>query len=292
MDGGKAVGADEVARDVVLGETVPRAVTDLAPEIEAFIAAAPNNRFLERQLDAQSGDVALPRFLHRFLVFNDALAARVPYLAGLIHLTPDLFLYQARTGFLGQANARVAAHVAAAAADEYRMENGHSMVHQHLSQIFFRSALRHCWHGDAAHFERAHPLPPEIVTLLAEARAKFFVAPDASAIFSALGFHVGLEFFANEEFNLVDRYLRERHPTLVAMLENGGEAFSDYTWLSLHTVVEIGHYRAGLEAVNQAVATWRVPATAPEMAERIMDGLRAFADLQHRYYAAVFAETP
>ena len=122
-------------------EPASGAEIDLRSDIEAFIRAAPNNAFLARHLEALDGQAALPRFLHRFLVFNDALAARVPYLAGLIHLTPDLFLEPgAPAGFLGQANARIAAYVAEAAADEYRMENDRNMVHQHLSQIFFRAA--------------------------------------------------------------------------------------------------------------------------------------------------------
>jgi hypothetical protein len=121
-------------------ELASSAAIDLGPDIEAFIRVAPNNAFLKRHLDTLRGEFALPRFLHRFLVFNDALAARVPYLAGLIHLTPDLFLdVGTRAGFLGQANARIAAYVAEAAADEYRMEKGQNMVHQHLSQVFFRA---------------------------------------------------------------------------------------------------------------------------------------------------------
>lgn len=268
---------------------------DMRPNIEAFIREAPNNAFLGKHLEALAGSLGdrhdLLRFVHRFLLFNDALAARVPYLAGLIHLTQDLFQNPGeQPGFLAQTNAQIAAYVAEAAADEYRMVNGRNMVHQYLSQVFFRGVLRQCWPDGAGTFESAYPISPEIAALLTEARTKFFVAPDACAIFSALGFHVGLEFFADEEFNLVDRYLRNRHPDVVAALETNGGDLCEYTWLSLHTIVEIGHYRAGLEAVNQAVATWRDPATAPDMAETIMDGLRAFADLQNRYYSAVFAE--
>ena len=264
---------------------------NLRPSIEAFIRDAPNNALLGEHLQALGEPHDLTRFMHRFLLFNDALAARVPYLAGLIHLTPDLFLRRGMHGsFLAQANGQIAAYVAEAAADEYRMVNGRNMVHQYLSQVFFNGVLRQCWPSGADTFESTHPISPEIAALLAEARTKFFVAPDAHAIFAALGFHVGLEFFANEEFNLVDQYLRDRHPDVVTALESHGGDLCDYTWLSLHTIVEIGHYRAGLEAVNQAVATWCDPATAPDMAETIMTGLRDFADLQHRYYDAVFAE--
>ena len=150
----------------------PGPLIDLRAAIEAFIAAAPNNTLLKARLKTLDGPIDPPRFLHRFLMFNDALAARVPYLAGLIHLTPDLFLDPgAAPGFLAQANGRVAAYVAQAAADEYRIANGHNGVHQHLSQVFFRAALRHGWPDTALGFEHAHPIPPEIAALLTEARA-------------------------------------------------------------------------------------------------------------------------
>jgi hypothetical protein len=264
---------------------------DLGPSIEAFMRAAPNNAFLATRLTTLDDPDRLIRFLHRFVVFNDALAARVPFLAGLIHLTPDLFVDVAvAPGFLGQVNGRIAAHVAAAANDEYQMTPGCNMVHQHLSQTFLRGALAHYRPAEMRGFERDHPIPPAVGAVLSEARSIFFAAPDAHAIFAALGFHVGLEFFANEEFNLVDRYLRRAHPALVAALEHGCPAEGDYAWLALHTIVEVGHYRAGLEAVNQAVAQYRDPAAADEMAEAVMQGLAAFAALQQQFYQAVFAE--
>ena len=113
---------------------------DLGSEIENLIRSAPNNDYLEYNLKALADPTKLLLFLHRFLIFNDALAARVPYLAGLIHLTPNVFV-QAGGGFLGQVNARIAAYVAEAASDEYRMTPAQNLVHQHLSQKFFRGAL-------------------------------------------------------------------------------------------------------------------------------------------------------
>jgi hypothetical protein len=281
--------------EVILGapssDGFPRAGSDLSIRIESFIRSAPNNAFLQAKLTVLDAPERLLLFLHRFLIFNDALAARVPYLAGLIHLTPDLFVDpETPCGFLGQLNGRIAAHVAEAASDEYRMSNGRNMAHQHLSQVFFRGALAFYGPESPSSFEIRHPAPAAITALLAEARSKFFVAPTTGDIFAGLGFHIGLEFFANEEFNLVDRHLCARHAALVETLKRGGDGINDYTWLSLHTVVEIGHYNAGLEAVREAVALYRDRAQAPQMAERIMDGLDAFSDLQQRYYKTVFAE--
>ena len=233
---------------------------------------------------------ALLRFLHRFVLFNDALAARVPFLAGLIHLTPNLFLDPGSgVAFCRQVNGRIAAFVAEAASDEYRMTDNRNMVHQYLSQRFFTGVL--AYYGiDAATFDRLHPLPAASSALIDEARGKFFDERGPDQIFRALGFHVGLEFFAHQEFNLVDAYLRAGRPELVAWLESDNAESSSYVWLALHTVVEIGHYRAGLEALSAAVKHYHNRAETPLMVGRIKEGFDAFVDLQRRYYEAILRD--
>jgi hypothetical protein len=259
--------------------------------VEAAIDAAPNRQRMQRQLDAVTNETALVRFLHRFVLFNDALAARVPFVAGLIHLTPDVFMDPAEgVEFCRQANGRVAAYVAEAASDEYHLDAERNGVHQHLSQKFLNGALRF-YRVDRTAFDRNHPLPPVSDRILDEARAKFLGERTACAIFQALGFHVGLEFFAHQEFNLVDAWLRARHPELVAALERENPNGSAYTWLTLHTVVEIGHYRAGIEALKSALQFYRHPEERPAMADLIKEGFNAFADLQSRYYDAILCDT-
>jgi hypothetical protein len=255
--------------------------------IEASIAQAPNNAMLERQLQTIGSDDAMMHFLHRFVVFNDALAARVPFLAGLIHLTPNLFLDpDADEDFCRQSNGRIAAYVVEAASDEYRMTEDRSLVHQYLSQRFFRGVLAH-YGVDGAGFDRRYPLPAALDALLDEARTTYFRHRSASNIFAALGFHVGLEFFADQEFNLVDRYLRAQHAPLVASLERPAVDGAAYLWLATHTVVEIGHYRAGLEALRAAVMHCHPRDQAPHALACIKDGFNAFIDLQRRYYDSV-----
>jgi hypothetical protein len=266
------------------------AVDALTAWIETSIAQAPNKAMLERQLLAIDGDDALTRFLHRFVLFNDALAARVPFLAGLIHLTPNLFIDpEADEDFCGQANGRIAAYVAEAAIDEYRMTAERSLVHQYLSQLFFHGVLDH-YRMDGRAFDRRYPLPSTLAGFLAEARGKYFRNPAPSDIFAALGFHVGLEFFAHQEFNVVDQYMRSRRPALVASLEREEPDDSPYLWLATHTVVEIGHYRAGLEALKSAVTFCNPRDEAPRMVACIKDGFEAFMDIQKRYYETVSRE--
>jgi hypothetical protein len=214
----------------------------------------------------------------------------VPYLAGLIHLTPDVFVDpDADEEFCRQCNGRIAAFVALAASDEYHLTEDRNMAHQYLSQQFFRGALAH-YAVDGESFDRANPIPVQLAQMIEEARTKFFDRRGPGEIFAALGFHTGLEFFANEEFNLVDVYLRARHPALVAGLERVDGQGQPYEWLAIHTVVEVGHYRAGLEALKAAVKYYRSREGAPAMAEKIKEGFSAFIDLQKRYYEAILSD--
>jgi hypothetical protein len=258
--------------------------------VEEAIATATNKQPLQRQLDSIESDDQLLRFLHRFVLFNDALAARVSFLAGIIHLTPNVFVDpEADEEFCRQYNGRIAAYVALAASDAYLMSEHRSLVHQHLSQQFFRGALAH-YDRAGPTFDRLNPLPYRLAEIVAEARSKFFDRKGPEQIFAALGFHVGLELFANKEFNLVDAYLREHHPALVASLEEDHGNGPAYEWLALHTVVEVGRYRAGREALDAAVRYYHDRDAAPLMATRVKDGFNAFVDIQKRYYEAIFCD--
>jgi len=85
-------------------------------------------------------------FAHAFALFNDALAARVPFLAGVIHATPDLFLIPALTEplFCRRRNAQIAAYAMYAANDEYSLGDGGENIHQRMSQHFLESVLDYC----------------------------------------------------------------------------------------------------------------------------------------------------
>lgn len=259
--------------------------------IEQAIEHTPNHHLLKRRLEAIASTDDLVCFLHRFLHFNDALAARVPFLAGLIHLNPQLFADPGDIEeFCRRRNAQVSAYIAEAANDEYRMTSAGNLVHQRLSQLFFKAVLEH-YAIRGSDFDGAHPMPHAVVKLLDEARTLFFEDARLETICRAIGFHVGLEFYADQEFNLVDTYLRHQHERLVSTLMHkfDGEPAA-YLWMSLHTVVEVGHYRAGIAAVEDAVRFCVPRETAPRVQEWILEGLATFASLQRRFYECVLPD--
>src|SRR5580698_383925 len=166
--------------------------------ILSLLESASSKRALQERLDSIRNEEELVRFLHRFLLFNDALAARVPFLAGLIHLTPGLFAdTEEPIAFCQNRSGRIAAHVAEAAMDEYERRGPEDLVHQHLAQEFFRGLLEGC-SANARETALRRALPETVAGLIEEAKSAFLDQRTADAILSALGFHVALEFFANE----------------------------------------------------------------------------------------------
>lgn len=281
------VPSSAIGGDVSGGILASAGPTQLQSWIEQSLAEAPNRDRLRARLRAIDNVELLLRFFCRFLIFNDALAARVPFLAGVIHLHPDVFVDQRETQvFCRQVNGQIAAHVAEAASDEYHFSPTQNLVHQHLSQRFFRALLR--YHGtDPVAFDQRQVMPAELAAILADVRSAYFASQDDGEIFAALGFHVALELFADEEFNIVDEYLKERHPDLVSAMSAKGNGISDYSWLAIHTVVEIRHYRAGLDALEKALHFYHRQEDAGRMQQHIKDGFRRFVDLQYRFYEAI-----
>jgi hypothetical protein len=266
------------------------AAGELAGWVEHAIEETPNRSLLQYRLDSIATPDLLARFLHRFLLFNDSLAARVPLLAGRLHLTQELFVAPGEgPAFSRQRNGTIAAYVAEAASDEYRLSPERNLVHQHLSQRFFDAALTFLGE-DFARFDRTHPVPAATAAMLAEARSTLLGGDDPADLLAALGFHLGLEFFAHEEFNLVDTCLRTRFPELVAELDRGSGDENRYSWLTIHTIVEIHHYRAGLEAVKAATRFCCLPEAETLVPARVRQGFNAFVDLQRRYYEVILAE--
>ena len=162
-------------------------------------------------------------------------------------------------------------------------------MHQHLSQRFFDAALSFL-REDYRSFDQTHLVPAATQAMLAEARGILLDSADPADLLAALGFHLGLEFFAHEEFNLVDVHLRTHFPALVAALERGDGEDNDYLWLAIHTVVEIHHYRAGLEAVKAATRFCCLPEAHTLVPARVKAGFNASVDLQQRYYEAILAD--
>jgi len=62
-------------------------------------------------------------------------------------------------------------------------------------------------------------------------------------------FHMGSEVLADEEFNILDKFLRTQHASLVDHLEKNKSNINEvqvsaYHWIQIHTTVEADHFDA------------------------------------------------
>jgi hypothetical protein len=74
-----------------------------------------------------------------------------------------------------------------------------------------------------------------------------------------MGFHVGSEILADQEFTIIDAVLKAERPEMVRALEAMkvevlGANHNAYYWIRIHTGVEAEHFDAALKGVNNAPA--------------------------------------
>src|SRR5262245_55471028 len=106
-----------------------------------------------------------------------------------------------------------------------------------------------------------------------------------------MGFHVGSEILADQEFVIIDRTLRETRPLLVKGLEETsvdilGNRHNAYYWIRIHTAVEAEHFDAALRGENRALG-FHGGKSRGQAKEWILQGFARFARVQSDFMAAL-----
>jgi hypothetical protein len=273
-----ARGAEQVTRE------------DLAPVLDSHTG----NRTFESALRRAARDSDLLRLLGQYIHFNSVFGSGVASLAGELGARQDLF--RDREEGLASAADRsveVAAPVFYAAVDEFGSGASRRATHRSMAQATLKAAGLYFGHDAAALDRLALPARP---TLDAEARVRdgygLSQAPDDEKLFRALGFHMGSEVLADEEFNILDRFLRAERPAFVehmqaARVEAGGSVSVAYRWIQVHTSVEADHFSAAVSSANLALRFYAGPHEPPRPKSWIADGFREFASVQADFMASL-----
>jgi hypothetical protein len=111
-------------------------------------------------------------------------------------------------------------------------------------------------------------------------------------LFRGMGFHVGSEILADQEFVIIDRVFRTQKPEMVAALEAMkvevlSEKHNAYYWIRIHTGVEAEHFDAALKGVNNALRFYSGEVEPARVKSWILDGFRQFADVQSDFMAGL-----
>ncbi|PWU03157.1 MAG: hypothetical protein C5B53_00825 [Candidatus Melainabacteria bacterium] len=251
-------------------------------EISAITESHPGNKALVAALaKAGPSPVDLTCLMAQYVQFNSIFGAGVAHLAGLIATRQDMFKDNNESiSVLADRSYEVAAEIFFAAIDEFRRKKTHrSMAQDSLKGFveFFKMTP-----AEASLRCRVNVNTSAAVRAVTEGYCFNREITDTD-LFSAIGFHIGSELLADQEYNILDRYLKQEHPTLVTFLQRAGV----YSWVAVHTTVEADHCDAALQCANSALSFYT--GDVSKAYGFILKGLKHFAKVQARFMHSLSA---
>lgn len=113
-------------------------------------------------------------------------------------------------------------------------------------------------------------------------------------VFYGMGYHLGSELLADQEFSKIDGFMREKFNSIVQKLMRTtvnihGAEHRCYAWIGIHSGggggVEMDHFDAGLDAANLAFKYLNHNLLTPEQAsDALLRGFKQFAIEQQEFF--------
>ena len=243
--------------------------------------------------------LSLLRFVGRYTSWNGLFGSGVATLAGKIGRSRSAFLDPSQPIIaLADRSVFVASFFFAAARDEFDdSSTEHRDTHRCLAQAFVAGLASFSQLRDPAQLNALLADPIWLMTLQQRVAMGYGAGSpdDAAHIFRSMGYHLGSEVLADQEFSLIDKALRHSDPELVSFLERerfeiAGESHSSYQWLNIHSGhgggVERDHFEWAVQGVQKGFF-YTPKGQHEEMREQIMRGFGDFARDHSEFFALV-----
>lgn len=230
---------------------------------------------------------ALLRFFVHYASWNGHFANGVSALSSLLGSSRNLFREAGFPRAVADRSNFIASYFFDAARDEYDDHiNPARDSHRCMAQAALISMKDFFQLPDAALEEDE---PPELVAVNDGVLAGYTGQPAAAEgraaqAFWAIGYHLGSELLADQEFSLIDEHLRQHQSTLVHHLMRStvtlaGGTHRCYAWVGVHSGhgggVEADHFDYALEGAHSALRF--LVGTEPAVAAQALNnGFRAF----------------
>jgi hypothetical protein len=264
-------------------------------DLEPVLKAHQGNQDLLAAFAAADAPPRLLSTLVRYVQFNSAFGPGLANLAGEIAARQGLFVdAEEPVRLLADRASEVASDFFYAAVDEFDdRATPWRDTHRTLAQATVKGAGRHFGY-EPAQLNGVLQVNEATRTAIAAVFEGYGIGSrlDDRALFGGMGFHVGSEILADQEFVIIDRFLREKHPALVKALEADkveilGQKHDAYYWVRIHTGVEAEHFDAALKGVNQALRFYAGTQPREQVKAWMLDGFSRFAALQSRFMRAL-----
>jgi len=223
-------------------------------DLESILQEHSGKRIFADALEQTASSEELLCVLSRYIHFNSVFGSGVANLAGEIGSRQDLFRDPEETVTLvADRSVEVAADVFFAAIDEFGDHNNNRRsTHRTLAQATLKAAGLFFGFSSTKLDEIARPYG-DTLAAISKVRNGYRINQtiDEPKIFRAIGFHIASEVLADEEFNVLDAYLRANQPELVEYLKKtkvpiGDSENAAYRWVQIHTSVEADHFAAAV----------------------------------------------
>ena len=232
---------------------------------------------------------SLLRFLGRYTSWNGYFGSGVATLAGKVGRCRNTFLDPEQPILhLADRSVFVASFFFDAARDEFDdRSTEHRDTHRCLAQALVGGVVAYAGLDDAEEVNELLAEPSWLRTLQDRVALGYGARSEdhAPMLFRSMGYHLGSEVLADEEFSRIDAALREADPALVQHLEGyeleiAGKKHNAYRWLSAHSghgsAVEWDHFKWAVEGVELAFR-YTPPERRAEFRQQVLLGFDDFA---------------
>ncbi len=215
--------------------------------------------------------LGLVRFIARYAAWNGLFGSGVAALSAKIGRSTDLFLEEGFPRPLADRSVLVGSYFFDAARDEFDdRDTEHRDTHRCLAQacligLIELSKADNPRLGKAEFLEKALAHPMWLTALRGRVASGYGngSSDNRANIFRAIGYHLGSELLADQEFSMIDATMRDKEPALVDTLKNhhvsiAGREHSSYQWIRLHAGgdegggAEADHFAWAMEGVERA----------------------------------------
>lgn len=217
------------------------------------------SRWLERT--AKNPDVLVRSFNH-YAKWNSYFAGGVAQLVANIATAEELFMEPNQPKALADRAQYIASFIFDAARDEFDDHiNRQRDPHRSLAQAMLS--------GMATKFDLMQVLDEDYPGWLLELCDEVVPSYGGSdnmyeidSIFFGMGYHLGSELLADQEFSIIDRYMRDAETELFEYLKTNTTHLADsdhrdYAWIGVHSALgggaEADHFAWALEGINKAL---------------------------------------
>ena len=252
------------------------------PQIQNNIRNQRGNQIFKDKLEQASSPQRLLEICSRWIYWNNAFGGAVAGLASTVSAATSMFGSSVRSS-------KIASQIFFAARDEYGDAVAYG-THVELAAATLVGLGR----ALLGQYELSNP-DLNTQKLMSEA-IKGYRARGASSdeeLWKGLGFHLGSETLADQEFRIFSAFLKSRHPDAVRFMQSGkvtidGAFYLPWYWISIHGGeheqggVEQDHAQAAYSAIELSHLHYTGSATRAKCEQWILDGFQEFRDHQTR----------